>query len=247
MKLLIITDLEGVSGIVEWDCLENGTAEQRARQEFLMTNEVNGAVEGALRGGAGEVWVAESHVIDIRQLHPDAMLHKLGQSKLTPGHIGMARGRWDAMAFVGNHAMAGPDGVLSHTQNLRVKSVHLNGRLVGEFGIQAFIAGDFGMPVVLVSGDDVACRQARELVPNVEAAVVKYATSRFSAWCLTPPKARALIGEKAAKAVRRWKRIKPVVLPGPVTLREELEDGMVREITAPTVTEAFERRCAANL
>lgn len=246
MKLFIMTDLEGVSGIVEWDCGAQGTPEQREYQRFLMTNEVNGAVEGAVRGGAKEVWVAEAHDIDIRRLHPDAMLHKIGPCSLTPALLGMTQGRWDAMAFIGNHAMAGPEGVLSHTQNLRVKNMRLNNKPVGEFGIQAAIAGDFGMPAIMVSGDDVACRQASELVPDLETAVVKYATSRFSAWCMTPDGARALIAAKMQKAVRRWRRIKPFVIPGPVTLREEMDDGMVREVTAPTVAEAFNRRCAVN-
>lgn len=247
MKLLVITDLEGVSGIVEWDQEMQAAPGRREYQTFLMTNEVNGAVEGAIRGGAKEVWVAESHHIDICQLHPAAILHKMHQCKLTPALLGMTGGRWNAMAFIGNHAMAGTEGVLSHTQNQRVKSIHLNGRLVGEFGIQAAIAGDFGMPMILDSGDDVACRQASDLIENIETAVVKYATSRFSAWCLTPSKAHELISEKTEKAVRRWKRIKPFVIAGPVTLREELEDGMVREIVAPTVAEAFEKRCAMNV
>ncbi len=243
MKLLIVTDLEGVSGIVDWDPEEKSTPEQRAYQDFLMTNEVNGAVEGALQGGAKEVWVSESHPIDIRQLHPDARLLKMSPRRLTPRQLGMTRGRWDAAAFVGNHAMAGDRGTLSHTQNPATAAIRLNGRLVGEFGIQAAIAGDFGMPMIFVSGDDVACAQAREVVPGIETAVVKECAGRFAAWCLSPKRAHDLIAERMAVAARRWKEITPFVIPGPVTLREELISGYVREVTAPTAWEAFEIRC----
>jgi D-amino peptidase len=251
VKLFVVTDLEGVTGIVDWDKHmpddNPAAADYHAYVDFLMTNDVNGAVEGAFAAGAEQVWVAESHKIDIRQIHPDAILHKSAAHKMTPALLGMQKGKWDAAAFIGNHCMAETKGTLSHTQNQRVKSIHLNGLLVGEFGIQAAIAGDFGMPMILVSGDDEACRQARELIPDIETAVVKHSTSRHSAWCLSPVKARALIAEKMQAAVRRWHQVKPFVVRGPVVIREELYDGMVREAAGATVAEAFERRCEMNV
>lgn len=248
MKLLIVTDLEGVSGVVDWDKHEKSTPEEDAYLQYLMTNEVNGAVEGALKGGAKEVWVAECHKIDIRQIHPEAMLHKTAQHMLTPSLIGMEKGKWDAMAFIGNHPMSGTEkGVLAHTQNGRVKSIHLNNLLVGEFGIQAAIAGDFAMPMIMVSGDKEACKQAKMLIPDIETAVVKYGTGTYSAWCLSPQKAKELIAEKMEKAVKKYKRIKPFVIKGPIVLREEMKDGMVREVKAPTVVQAFEIRCGKNI
>jgi len=248
MKLLIMTDLEGVSGIVEWDKHDKATPEEDAYQQYLMTNEVNGAVEGALKGGAKEVWVVESHKIDIRQIHPDAMLYKTAEHKVTPSLIGMKKGKWDAMAFVGNHPMAGTkNGVLSHTQNRQVAAIYLNNLLVGEFGIQATIAGDFGMPMIMVSGDREACKQAKKLIPEIETAIVKYGTSRHSAWCLSPQKAKELIAEKMERAVKNYKRIKPFVIKGPILLREEIKDGRTREVKAPSVAQAFEIRCERNI
>lgn len=246
MNLLVMTDQEGASGIVEWDAANKGEAELAAQQRWLLTNDINGLVAGAVEAGAQEVAVLEFHAIDIRHLDPAARLHRSSGPKVTPRLFGLRRGRWDALAFVGNHAMAGDDGVLSHTQNQRVRSISLNGRVVGEFGIQAAIAGEHGMPVIFVSGDDVACRQARELVPEIEAVAVKECTSRFSAWCLSPQQAQECIRAGAGAAVRRWKEIKPFTIPGPVVLREELLDGMVREVRAATVTEAFEERCRVN-
>lgn len=247
MKLLIMTDLEGVSGVVDWDHHAKNTPEEDAYLQFLMTNEVNGAVEGALAGGATEVWVIECHKIDIRQIHPEAMLHKFSAGGVTPKSFGMEKGKWDAMAFIGNHSMAGTEnGVLSHTQNLRVESIHLNGLLVGEFGIQAAMAGDLGMPMIMVSGDQAACEQAKKLIPDIETAVVKHGTGRFSAWCLSPRKSRELIARTMERAVKKWDRVAPFAIKGPVVFREKLTDGMVREITAETVIDAFERRCQAN-
>ena len=143
--------------------------------------------------------------------------------------------------------MAGTEnGVLSHTQNRNVKSIHLNNILVGEFGIQAAIAGDFGMPMIMVSGDKEACKQAKKLVLDIETAIVKYGTGTYSAWCLSPQKSRELIAEKMEKAAKNWMKIKPFAIKGPVTFREEMKDGMVREVKASTVAEAFEIRCEKN-
>lgn len=248
MKLLIMTDLEGVTGVVDWDRHEQATPREHEYLEYLMTNDVNGAVEGALEGGASEVWVAECHKIDIRQIHPEAMLLKSAAHKMTPSVIGMRKKRWDAAAFIGNHPMADTkNGVLSHTQNRRVKSITLNGLPVGEFGIEAAIAGDYDMPMIMVSGDKAACDQARQLIPDIETAAVKYGTGQHSAWCLSPQKARALIAEKTQKAVRHWRTIKPFKIKGPVLFREELRDGMVREVRAANVVKAFEKRCELNV
>jgi D-amino peptidase len=247
MKLLIVTDLEGVSGVVDWDKHDKASAEEAAYLEFLMTNDVNGAVEGTLAAGDNEVWVAECHKIDIRQIHPEAMLFKNSTHRMTPKILGMEPGKWDAMAFIGNHSMAETEkGVLCHTQNRRVKSIHLNDILVGEFGIQAAIAGSFGMPMIMVSGDKCACDQAKELIPQIETAAVKYGTSEHSAWCLTPSKAKELIANKMKNAVEHWQEIPPFIIEGPVTLREEMLDGTIKEYEADTAWEVFEKRCKPN-
>jgi len=244
MKLLIITDLEGVSGIVDWDEHEKAGPEAKEYNQFLMTNEVNGAIEGALNGGAEEVWVAESHTIDIRQIHPDAYLLKVGKGiGVSPQCLGMQAGKWDAMAFIGNHSMADtPNGVLCHTQNLNIKSIYINNILVGEFGIQAAIAGTLGMPMIMVSGDEAACLQAKALLPDIEAAVVKYGTGRFSAWCITPAKAKKLIADKMEEALKKWQHIKPFVINGQIHFHEEYYNGMINEIIASDVIEAVNIR-----
>lgn len=245
MKLFIMTDLEGVSGIVDWDKHENATTEEKVYQQFLITNEVNGAVEGALKGGADEVWVAECHNIDILQIHPEAYLFKYSKEAggLSPQLLGMTPGRWDAMAFIGNHSMADTqNGVLCHTQNKNIKSIHINDILVGEFGVQAAIAGVFGMPMIMVSGDEAACNQARDLIPEVETAIVKYGTGRHSAWCIPPARTKKLIAEKMENAVRNWKNIKPFVIEGPIAFHEVYYNGMTNDITASDVAEAFNIR-----
>ena len=233
---------------MEWDKHEKATSEERAYQQYLMTNEINGAVEGALKGGAKEIFVLDGHgtgnlsVVDIKQLHPAAILYK-GLGPITPKNVGMKKGRWDAMVFIGNHSMGGTkNGVLCHTFNRVTKAMYLNKLLVGEFGVWAAIAGDFGMPVIAVSGDKEACKQAKRLIPDIETAVVKYGTGLHRAWCLSPQKAKELISKKVEKAVKNWKNIKPFIIKGPVVLREEIEN-TVKEIKARTVTEAFEIRC----
>jgi D-amino peptidase len=249
MKILIYTDLEGVSGIVEWDKGKKASPQEKAYQQYLMTNEVNGAVEGALKAGAKEVWVADGHGggsgnlsnVDTLQLHPEAILYK-GTEGPGPVSAGMKKGMWDAMAFIGNHAMAGTkNGVLTHTQDLNIAKIYFNKLLVGEFGTWALFAGDLNLPVVLVSGDNEACKQAKKLIPNIETAVVKYSLGMHSAWCLSPKKARELIATKIEKAIKNRKKVKPLVSKKPVTLRVEMKDGSVNITKAKNAIEAFHK------
>jgi D-amino peptidase len=128
--------------------------------------------------------------------------------------------------FIGYHARNGsPNAILDHTWSSRtVANVWLNDLLTGEYGLNASVAGHFGVPVILVSGDQTACAQVTELLGGVETAVVKQATSRFAAECLAPQVAQETICLRAEHAVERLAQgdvPKPFVLETPITVTVE--------------------------
>lgn len=220
MRVYISVDMEGVSGVVAWAATERGKDDYE-RMRRLMTQEANAAVEGALQAGATEVLVNDSHDdmrnLVLEDLHPDAKL-------ITGDHkpMSMMEGigpDFDAVFLIGYHSRAGSSGVLNHTYAGRLGSYSVNGKVMGETGMNALVAGYFGVPVVLVSGDAAVTAEARDLLGNVETVAVKEARSQFSAACLHPSKARALIKEAAVRALAHLKQYSPLKPESPSTVR----------------------------
>jgi len=205
MKILIAADMEGISGVVNWNHTDPGHGEY-ARFRKLMTAEVNAAIEGALDSGADEVVVSDGHGpgtnILIEELDARARLNTG-----TPSPFAMVEGIGpdvDGAIFVGYHARAGtPSAVHDHTWSGAAANVWLNGTAVGEIGLNAAVCGHFDAPVIAISGCRAACAEAVELLGEVETAPVKEAFSRTAAECLAPEAARALIREATARAVER--------------------------------------------
>lgn len=206
MKILIATDMEGISGVVNWDQVEPGHFEY-ARFRKIYTADVNAAIEGALAGGGSEIVVTDGHNdgynILIEDLDPRASLN----SGLGTSPHSMMQGideSFNGVIFVGYHARAGSRlAVLDHTWSGDILNVWLHDVLVGEFGLNAALAGYFGVPIIMVSGDQTACAQTAELLGDLETVVVKQATGRFSARCLPLAASQAAIREGARRAVER--------------------------------------------
>ncbi|HET9915400.1 MAG TPA: M55 family metallopeptidase [Anaerolineales bacterium] len=227
MKILIAVDMEGITGVTTWDQVTPGHAEY-ARFRKLMTQDVNAAVRGACEAGADEVIVADGHWngsnILIEELDPRARLNSGA-----PSPFSMMQGideSIDGVMFVGYHARNGsPNAVLDHTWSSKtVANVWFNDILMGEYGLNAAVAGHFGVPIILVSGDQTACAQVTELLGDVETAVVKQASGRFAAECLTPEVTQELIGLSAQRAVERLAEgdvPDPFVLDTPITVTVE--------------------------
>ncbi len=229
MKIFISVDIEGVCGVVNSDSTgPGGKTYDEARQQ--MTEEVNAAVEGAIAGGATEIVVNDSHGgmnnLLPRQLHPLAEVI-LG----TPKPLMMMQGlddNCDACMFVGYHSRMHARGILSHTiSGGAVSNVWVNGVLCGEIGINAGLAGHFGVPVVLITGDKDAAEEAVALLPSVEVAVVKEAFTRYSAKHLHPKTAADVIRTQAKRAIEKRPAWQPLVFRPPITMRIEfLNAGM---------------------
>jgi D-amino peptidase len=227
MKILIAADMEGISGVVNWDQVTPGHAEY-ARFRKIMTAEVNAAASGALEGGADEVIIADGHWdglnILIEELDHRARLNSGGASPYSMLE-GIQTGV-DGVLFVGYHARAGSQAaILAHTwSDTRIANVWLNDILVGEYGLNAALAGYFEVPVLMVTGDQVVCAQTVELLGEMETVVVKQATSFATAECLPPTVTQQRIREAAARAVKSQGK-KPRAafrLAGPVKVTVEL-------------------------
>jgi D-amino peptidase len=227
MKILIATDMEGITGVTTWDQVTPGHAEY-ARFRKLMTEDVNAAIRGASDAGAEEVVVADGHWngsnILVEELDPRARLNTG-----SPSPFSMMQGideNIDGVMFIGYHARNGSsNAILDHTWSSRtVANVWLNDILTGEYGLNAAVAGHFGVPVILASGDQTACAQVTELLGDVETAVVKQASSRFAAECLAPQVTQEMICLSAERAVQRLAAgdaPEPFVLDAPITVTVE--------------------------
>ena len=199
-------------------------AYQRFRR--IMTGDVNAAIEGAGSGGADEILVNDSHDgmrnILIEELNPKARLI----SGFTKPH-GMMQGidsSFDLAILVGYHAMSGTQAaILNHTIYPRmVDDVWINDRLVGEGGINAGVAGYFGVPVGAVSGDDKIAKEMTQLLGAVETAVVKHSVDRYVAKCLPLKESQELIRSAAKRAVERRGELKPLKYGSPVEFKVRL-------------------------
>jgi D-amino peptidase len=227
MKILIAVDMEGITGVTTWDQVTPGHAEY-ARFRKLMTQDVNAAVRGAYEAGADEAIVADGHWhgsnILIEEVDPRARLNSG-----SPSPFSMMQGideSVDAVFFIGYHARNGSaNAILDHTWSSRtVANVWLNDLLTGEYGLNAAVAGHYGVPVIMASGDQTACAQISELLGDMEMAVVKQASGRFAAECLAPQVAQELIYESACRAVERLSEgdaTDPFVLDVPIRVSVE--------------------------
>jgi D-amino peptidase len=226
MRVYISIDMEGVAGVVHED--QTDPTDPRHAGEYnrfrrLMTSEANAAIEGALAAGATRVLVNDSHWLMrnllAEELHPAAELLS-GGPKLRSMVEGVELG-FDAAMFVGYHARAGArHAVIDHTYAGTVHEVRLNGRPAGELAINAALAGCYGVPVALVSGDQALAAEARELLGSaVEVVVVKHAVGRFAARSVSPTEACRRIREGAKSALARGHE--PYVIAAPVRLEVE--------------------------
>jgi D-amino peptidase len=227
MRVHIISDMEGVSGIVKPEQTSGGEALYEEGRR-LYTEEINAAVRGAKAAGATEIVVMDCHgagkgwtfnSLIPEQLDPDC--EWVVQSEWTEYTAFLEEG-CDAALFVGMHARAGNElGGMSHTISGReFQNLWFNDDQVGETGINAALCGTWGCPVVLVTGDDAVCAEGRELLGDgLTTVAVKKATGRLSARNLPPVKARRLIEEGAKRALEDLKAVPPYDPGHPCAIR----------------------------
>ena len=231
MKIYVVCDLEGVAGVVDFrkQCMENGAYYQQAIN--MATRELNALIEGAIEGGATEIFAWPGHGafpggINVEVLHPEC---KLVMHAGDAGPVGYDES-FDAMMLHGLHGMSGSGGVLAHSFYPYPKNIWADNLKIGEIALNMASFGEKDIPTVLVTGDMTAIEETKALVPGVEGAIVKWALdekeklgalSVRKTISLSPEKAQSIIKKAARNAMDKIGSIKPFMIPTPFNLRVE--------------------------
>jgi D-amino peptidase len=256
LKILVFADMEGISGLPSRD-FTFPTGKYYDKGCLHYTWDINACVNACFKAGANTVFVRDGHSSGrnavVAQVDPRAVLIQ-GPTKERLPHIREC----DAVIFLGYHAMAHtPNAFAAHTYSSKtVDNMWMNDRLTGEIGIDSAVAGEYGRPVIMVSGDDKACREAEEWIPGVVTCQVKEGLALESASLIPSREAWKLIEQKTIEAIGRIGSIKPAQVSHPVTIRKQMlsplnmnqwkdkpgvriVDNRTTEKTANTVEEAF--------
>ncbi len=220
MKAYISVDMEGIAGISHPAPTNRGDVEYPAAVA-LMVGEANAAIDGAFRGGATEVVVNDSHggMHNLTPIDLDPRARVIQGQKAWSMVAGAGPDRGFGVAlFVGYHARAGdPLGTIAHTYSGRPVATSLNGRPVGESGLNAIALGAWGVPVGLVCGDDRVAGETATWFPWAERVVVKEGLGRNAAISVHPSAACEAVRAGAERALRRALagEMQPLVLEPP--------------------------------
>jgi D-amino peptidase len=220
MKVHMTVDMEGIAGLAHENQADiKGLDFQRMRE--LLTGEVQAAVEGAKEGGADDIVICDAHDtgrnLFVEKLDEDVVVIQGG-----PYELGMMAGiskGFDAAFQIGYHSMRDTHaGTIGHTYSYSCSELRLNGTKVGEPGLSAAIAGHFGVPVALVSGDIHAVREAKSLLKDVVGVPTKEGVGVYACKTLTPERARKMIRKGAKKALARVDQLRPYTVKKPVSM-----------------------------
>ncbi|MCB0125539.1 MAG: M55 family metallopeptidase [Caldilineaceae bacterium] len=226
MKVFMVTDMEGVAGVVSFEQQSYPDGKYYERAKLLEMAEVNAAVDGLLDAGVEEVLVWDGHGaggIDFETLHPMAkLLH--GRPSPPWSRLNEVIVQYDLCVMIGQHARAGVvTGNQNHTQSSRTIDYYkLNGKEIGEIAQIALYFGSFGIPLIFLSGEEDACREVEDLIPGITTAAVKQGLGRGSAISLSAQAARRRIREGTKSAIERQRiePIPPLVWDGPFVLEK---------------------------
>lgn len=218
MKIYVSVDMEGISGIVLPQQLQRGEAlYEEARH--LLTKEVNAVVEGLLEAGATDIYVKDAHSSGfnflVEQLHSEAT-YCLGATKI-PERFPDLDSSFDGAMLIGYHAMGGVGkAIRDHTMSSRGwQSIHLNGKPIGEIAMDSMLFGLHDVPVLLVTGDNQTCKEAKEEIENVEVYETKKAFARHAGLIKAPKRVRQELQTQIKKAIENKENVKPYYVEGP--------------------------------
>ena len=228
MKIVVSVDMEGLTGVCRPEQVQGGEAGEFQSRKIpegieLMIGDVNATVAGLAKAGVDDIIVWDAHFrsfnAPLARLHPAAR-YLFGGSPNGLRFQYLDR-KTDGLILLGYHAKAGTlHAVMEHTMSSSSWfKLKVNGRETGEVGYDAALAGALGVPVIMVSGDDKLCAEAREFLgPDVVAVCVKQGHARHAATCLPPEKTAPMLASAAAEAVRRVGKLKPFDFGSPVTV-----------------------------
>lgn len=236
LRVYISADMEGIGGVSSEKNQSSPASADYEKFRRLMTQEVNAAISGAYDAGATEVLVSDSHWqgtnIDMELLD-----HRVRIVRGFPRPLGMMQGidkTIDAVVFVGYHASEHQyNAILAHMEDGdKISAVRLNGVAVPEAGFNAAIAGDFGVPVVFLSGDKATSEEAIHLLGPIETAIVKSGSGFYSGTMRHPEEAQRMIREGVRRGIERRLHLKPYRVAHPVKLEITFKETFYAEIVS---------------
>jgi len=233
MRVLVSVDMEGIAGVVDPVEISPGHAEYE-RNRTLLTAEASATVRGVFGYDAdAEVLVTEAHAA-YRNLLPERLDRRAELLRGTPKPWGMMSGLdtgIDAVVFIGYHGKAGtPRSVMAHTiAGGIIADVRCNGRSLGELGLNTALAAHFGVPSVLVAGDDTVATEAADIAPGMRSVVVKRALGARAASMLHPDEACHRIEQEVPKALADRESVRPLRFDGPVVLEVDVRRARMTE------------------
>ena len=234
MKIFISADIEGVACVTDFSEIFPGSGAYQMACNW-MTAEVNAAAEGAFEAGATKVIVADSHS-NFRNIIPDALHPDILLVRGAPRPLHMMQGldkNCDAIFFIGYHARySAINGVLGHTFMEQISEARLNGKVISETGFNAAVASHFGVPVALVSGDDVIAKEVEQILPHAERIITKKGLGLLSVKSLTPAKSQEKIRAGAIKALGRLDEMQASKEEKPVKLELDFGNSFMPLIVA---------------
>jgi D-amino peptidase len=232
MKLFISVDMEGTTGLERLEEIFRGLPGFDTFRQ-LMAGDCNAVIRGAIEGGATEIVVSDSHGY-MCNMRPDDLIQgvqlRRGQLKRQWCQMKTLDGSFDAAILIGYHAKAGTaDGILAHTWITGFRDVRVNGQSVPEPSLNTYLAGSFGVPVVMLSGDNYVIEQSLPVLGDIEYAQLKKSTGFFSGEHLPIDRSRALLRATAKRAVAGARNIPTVACELPVTIEVDLSPDPVND------------------
>ena len=221
-KVFISIDMEGITGVVDWAQVGRDKQEYNTARK-LMARDLNAAIEGAIEAGVEEIIVSDAHG-GMKNLQPEDVHEEAYLIRGSPKPGAMMEGiseEFDAALYIGYHAMKGTqNGLLAHTiSGNAIDGIFINDRETGEFGLNAALAGWYGVPSVFISGDAAVSAEAKSFVSGIHTATIKWAVGRQAAKCLHPNKSTAIIKKGVTRALTDLKDNKLYKVEEPVDIK----------------------------
>lgn len=218
---MVRCDVEGVTGVVSFDQAEPGKCEYAFGQTMFMAD-LLALLDGLRAGGAEQVVIYDEHYygrnIDLGRL-PDFASAICGKPPYRKTWSGGVDATFDGVILLGFHAKAHtPGALLPHSYELETTDIRLNGVSVGEIGVEAAVAGDHEVPVIMITGDSAGVEEAQRVLPGIRGVVVKEAITETGALCYPLSTTIEKIRSAAESVATHPPDVKPYVVGAPVTL-----------------------------
>lgn len=230
MKVHFTVDMEGIAGLAHEDQADTKGIDF-ARMRLLMTREVQAAIDGVKAGGATDIVICDAHDtgrnLIVEELDEDVVI--IEGSGYDLGMMAGITNEFDASLQIGYHAMRDTHaGTIGHTYTYSFAELRMNGVTLGESGLSAAIAGHFGVPVCMISGDLHAVKQAKSLMPKIVGVPTKEGIGLYGVRTLNPKRACEYIRKGAEEAMKNIAEMEPYVVRTPI----EMEVDFTRTIMA---------------